>query len=349
MKPLRIGFGVSARLIWLTVLLILACGHETSFGQLRRPQPNEKRPEADPGPDADKLPVPSAKNIEAAEKQMRDLFKSDFGKAKKAEQKGSLAQKLLREAAKVEDDPPSQYVLWREAADLATTAGDAAVMRQAVDEMSRTFRVDELGLKADFLKRMGTAAKTPDAAKGLIRHCMDVADEIVVLDRYDVAGELGDIAVGLANRSRSPALQKEVKAWREQLSQATAKWQAAEDARKKLESEPDDIAAHGVLGRYLCFIVRDWKAGLPHLAKAGNDELKKAAELDLAAPSDPEKMAVVGEAWADFAKLAKGDDKRSAQIRALDWLRRCVLKLTGATRTRIEKRIQELDRALGPS
>jgi hypothetical protein len=316
--------------------------------QLKRPVPTGTSQPADPPLDADKQSVPAAKDLEAAEKQMRDLFRSDLSKAKKADQKGSLAQKLLREAAKVEDDPASQFVLWREAAELATAAGDAAIMRQAVDEIAATFRVDELGLKAEYLKRMGTAAKTPDAAKGLVRHCMDVADEVVVLDRYDVAGELGDIAVGLANRSRTPALQKEVKAWRERLALSAAQWDAAEEARKKLDVDPDDIAANRVLGRYLCFVTRDWKKGLPFLALAGDAELKKAAELDLAAPSDPEKMAVVGEAWADFAQGAKGDDKRSAQIRALDWLRRCVLKLTGGTRTRVEKRIQELDRALGP-
>jgi hypothetical protein len=144
-------------------------------------------------------------------------------------------------------------------------------------------------------------------------------------------------------------LQKSVKPWRERLTQASAKWNAAEQARMKLEKDPDDSDAHGILGRYLCFVTRDWKTGLPHLAKAGDDDLRTAAELDLAAPSDPEKMALVGDAWADLAKGTKGDDKRAYQIRALDWFRRSVLKLTGATRTRVEKRIQELDRALGPN
>lgn len=344
MTTLRSSAAVISSVLTTCGLLLPSVGS----AQLKRPAPTGTSRPADPQLDADKRPVPAAKDLEAAEKQMRDLFKSDLNKAKKLDQKGLLSQKLLREAAKVEDDPTSQFVLWREAAELATIAGDAVVMRQAVDEIAATFRVDELGLKAEYLKRMGTAAKTPDAAKGLVRHCMDVADEVVVLDRYDVAGELGDIAVGLANRSRTPALQKEVKAWRERLAQSAAQWDAAEEARKKLDADPDDITANRVLGRYLCFVTRDWKNGLPHLALAGDAELKKAAELDLAAPSDPEKMAVVGEAWADVAKGAKGDDKRSAQIRALDWLRRCVLKLTGATRTRVEKRIQELDRALGP-
>jgi hypothetical protein len=334
-------------MLWCGMLAVTIGGRSPILGQLKRSPAFESRP-AEPELISDKLPVPSEDKLALAEKQMRDLFKLDFGKAKKADQKGSLAQKLLKAAANVDDDPASQYVLWREAAELATVASDASIMRQAVDEIAGTFRVDELGLKADYLRRMGTAAKTPDAAKGLVRHCMDIADEIVVLDRYDTAGELGDIAVGLANRSRTPALQKEVKAWRERLAQAASQWEAAEAARAKLDKDPDDIAANGILGRYLCFVTRDWKQGLPHLAKSGNDELKKAAELDLAALSDPEKMALVGDAWSDVAKAAKGDDKRSSQIRALDWYRRSVLKLTGATRTRVEKRIQELDRALGP-
>lgn len=332
---------------YILVILILA-SHSLS-AQLRKPAPvGESRP-IDLDPNADKLPVPAAKELEAAAKQVRDLFKADVARAKKAEQKSTLAQKLFREAKQVEDDPASYYVMLREAGELATAAGDAATMREAFGEMGRTFRVDELGMKADSLKRMGAVAKTPDAARSLVAHCMDIADEILVLDRYDIANELGDLAVQLANRSKTPALQKSVKPWRERLTQASAKWNVAEQARMKLEKDPDDSAAHGILGRYLCFVACDWKEGLPHLAKAGNDDLQKAAELDLASPSDPEKMALVGDAWADLAKAAKGEDKRAYQIRALDWFRRSVLKLTGATRTRVEKRIQELDRALGPN
>jgi hypothetical protein len=349
MLPDRSSTRIHHRLVAICLIIGLVVTCPTLSAQLRRSGAAADSKPIDLSVDADKLPVPAAKELEAAAKLVRDLFKAEVGKAKKAEQKSSLAQKLLREARQVEDDPASYYVLLREAAELATMAGDAATMRGAFDEMGRTFRVEDLGLKADSLKRMGMAAKTPDAARSLVPHCMDIADEILVLDRYDIANELGDLAVQLASRSKTPALQKSVKPWRERLTQASAKWNAAEEARAKLKEDPDDSAAHGILGRYLCFVTRDWKQGLPHLAKAGDDDLQKAAELDLDAPSDPEKMALVGDAWADLAKGTKGEDKRAYQIRALDWFRRSVLKLAGATRTRVEKRIQELDRALGPN
>src|SRR4051812_7166018 len=83
---------------------------------------------------ADRVALPPAADVEKASKLIHDLFKADFAKtAPKA--KLALAEKLFKQGEETSDDPAAQFVLYREAAELAAAGGDGDLALKAVQSI----------------------------------------------------------------------------------------------------------------------------------------------------------------------------------------------------------------------
>lgn len=78
-------------------------------------------------------------------------------------------------------------------------------------------------------------------------------------------------------------------------------------ALKKLETSPDDPDANLIVGKYEAFVLGDYKAGMPHLAKSKDKTLKALAEheLDPLYTNTPTKKVVMGDEWVAAAKNFK--------------------------------------------
>src|SRR5579862_5703640 len=87
-----------------------------------------------------RAPVPSASEQADADKFVKDLFKDDYAKRTPAD-KITLAKKILGQAIQTKDDPRAQFVLFREARDLSSQAGDVLTGMVAIDEMARRFTI----------------------------------------------------------------------------------------------------------------------------------------------------------------------------------------------------------------
>lgn len=124
---------------------------------------------------------------------------------------------------------------------------------------------------------------------------------------------------------------------------------AAADARKRLESDPDDSASHLVLGRYLCFSRGEWPAGLRHLARSADPALKGLARRELSAPKDGAAMAALADAWWAAAQSGPKADAERFRARATDWYRRALPELEGIHKTMAEKRIALAGPAVVPA
>jgi hypothetical protein len=81
-------------------------------------------------------------------------------------------------------------------------------------------------------------------------------------------------------------------------------------ARDRLAAFPDDAAAAEAVGRYLCFVKNDWKAGLAMLARGRDESLRNLAAREvflskepLATPIDRLKLA---NEWWKLAESANG-------------------------------------------
>src|SRR6185436_15922 len=93
------------------------------------------------GADAPKLHVPDEPSQAKAEATIRNIFKSEYDSNHPA-QRRALAKKLLDQARDVKTEATSRFVLYREARNVASSAGDVVVALRAVDEMSKVFAIN---------------------------------------------------------------------------------------------------------------------------------------------------------------------------------------------------------------
>jgi hypothetical protein len=117
-------------------------------------------------------------------------------------------------------------------------------------------------------------------------------------------------------------------------------------ARKTLTTTPDDAAANQALGEYLCYYKLDWEQGLPHMAKASDEALKKAAGLDVANPEKGTEQLAVADAWYEIAKEldVKTDERQKGSLlaRAQEWYEKATSDLEGLDEASAKKRLDEV-------
>lgn len=291
-----------------------------------------------------RLPPPNGDELKQAQQQVRDIFKDDFALAKRPEQKGALAAKLIKQADNTRDDPTGRYVLLTEARDLTVAALNGDGSLELADRIAKLYDVDPIALKLDSIKQISVTMKSTLSLQVATETCFELADESVRNGNFEVATELMRLATSMAIKSKLGKLRDESKVRTDLLTQKRKLHDESEQAKKTLEDSPDDSTAHERLGRYLCFVLDDWETGLPHLAKSTTPLLRAAAELELEANSNADKLGELAEAWYDFSKTAKLIDKPFAQARSLKWYREVIKSATGLSRVRAQTRIQELSK-----
>jgi hypothetical protein len=81
------------------------------------------------------------------------------------------------------------------------------------------------------------------------------------------------------------------------------------------------------------------------LAQGSDAKLKELAEKDGLTPTKPDDQKEVGDAWFDYAAAQESPMiKTQAQLRAAYWYGQALPGLTGLTRTKVEKRLTDLDK-----
>ena len=88
----------------------------------------------------DRSPEPDANTQKEKLKVVKDLFKDDYAKKSPADQ-SALAKQLVSRGVETASDPGAQYVMLREARDLAAAVGDVETAMRAVDELAKVFAI----------------------------------------------------------------------------------------------------------------------------------------------------------------------------------------------------------------
>jgi hypothetical protein len=283
-------------------------------------------------------PVPDEASVKQADKLIKEVFKSEFAKKAPADRL-LLARKLLDQGAQTKDDPASQYVLFREARELAVQGGEVEVAIQAVDRMTKAFEVDGVALKAAALSSLEKSAKTPEQLRAIGNTYLGLADEAIRNDSFDAALKAIDAAGGHARRAKDIPLIARVDAAKKNTAAIKSKYEAAKKALAGLAASPDDPALNHTGGSFLCLAKGDWQKGLPLLAKSSDAALRGAAERDLAQPSDPSEQAKVGDGWWDLSDKETGLAKENLRKRAEFWYGEALEKLTGLPKLKLYKRV----------
>ena len=130
-----------------------------------------------------------------------------------------------------------------------------------------------------------------DEVDAIIQVCFDADD-------YDSANKLAGLLPTFARIAKSLDLQKRAKAKVSEVSRAGNEFKThVVPARAVLEKNPSDADANLVVGKFLCYVRKDWERGLPMLAMGSDATLKNLAALERRDPKNTTDMVALGDQW----------------------------------------------------
>jgi len=292
-----------------------------------------------------KAKAPDAAIQKEAEKLIRDIFKDQYAKKDPAE-RAALSRTLFKQAGETRDDANSRFVLLREARDIAAQAGDAHLAIEAIDALGREFEVDAVAMKTGVLATVAKTARTPEEVKSLASAYLGLADEAAAGDDYEAAEKAAAAAAGLARKAKELPLVSRADARGKEFSELKGRHVAFRKAQETLAASPSDPAANLLVGRFHCLSKGSWETGLPFLTKGADAPLKDLALKDLGNPVDSRDQIQVADGWWDVGERELGKAREHARARAAHWYGEAMPQLTGLSRARVEKRLQEAAPAL---
>jgi hypothetical protein len=294
----------------------------------------------------ERVAVPSAQQLDKARGSVLEILGEEIAAAQKPDDHLELCNRLLELARETKDDAASQYVLVEQAAEQAVFAHDMARAQTVVEELDSRFEVDVWTVKAELVQRANELLRTAQNRRQLARHSLELAQDLIQAERFDLADDIAQIAVVAATRIRDAELGRAARQSREQVQHAKRRRKDAQRALRQLATDPSDPGMNLVYGRYLCFQRGKWTEGVSHLSKGAHEALRNAAKLDAVDPSAADEQARVADAWYEAAKLVERADRPSVQQRFLYWARKAEPKLTGLAQAHVAKRIEEVEKVL---
>ena len=294
---------------------------------------------AAPDPSA-KQPVPPSADIHRATALVNDTFKQELTAAKTAEQKKALVQQFLKAAR--DEKGANQYVLLMRAKDLAVSAGDLAGTDSALSELDQSFEVDIPAVR--FEAYVGLADNIHTAAER-----RDLSQEVSAKLAADLSSEQLDLARADATletrvaRGGDPAVVEQAHADTQHVRDVESAYGQIKKSLAVLNNNPTDADANLKVGKFRCFVIGNWSAGLLNLSLGDDGALKSIAQAERAGVTTSDAKAALADRWWDIASEMKAAEKTGAELHAADLYRSALADLAGLQKARAEKRIAEAE------
>jgi hypothetical protein len=314
-----------------------------------------------------RVAVPDAASIAAAEKKVKAAYRSEYT-SKVPEKKATLAGLLLAETQHRGIDPGLLYVLLEEARGAAAANGEPEIAVEAARGMRDAFQLTPQAARdlqqsalASAIASMPQATSPADA--GAAYRAADLAMQLAEFDLdqgdYAAAVRAARPALIAARKSADADFSLRVSARMAQIEALGAEYEQDKDDIAGLKANPGDATGNLAAGRLYMFFLDRPHVGLPFLAKGLDPVLKSLAARDLAlggaappgaapAPASAaggEAQLAAGDGWADASKTQAGADppvKDGMQRRALYWYDRAAEALPGAAQAVARKRARDL-------
>jgi hypothetical protein len=117
----------------------------------------------------------------------------------------------------------------------------------------------------------------------------------------------------------------------------------------KLLDAPNDKDANLVVGKYCCLEMRRWDVGAPILARGGDAALKAVAEMELIRPEGTMQQIELADHWSELGMKSFGPTKEQLMARSFYWYGQAWPSLSGITKDRIDKRLEEVGDLMTPT
>jgi serine/threonine protein kinase len=205
--------------------------------------------------------------------------------------------------------------------------------------------LDSLQADEQSLLRLAAEAKSGPQIRTLVESAQPLLERAMAADAYEMALRIATESYRVCSASGGKEYRKAAAERRTQVQQLCDRWQQFRAAEIALIKTPDDGNAQLTVGRWLCFTKGDWPAGLAHLARGSDAELRQLAERDLRHPAEVGDQLELGDAWWGRALAAPLDDRKPLLLRAAYWYRLAEPKAsTGLAKIKIQKRLDDLPR-----
>jgi len=291
-----------------------------------------------PGP---KAAVPDDTSQAVALKAIKELYKEEYQK-KGLGERSELARTLLAFATEKRNDAAAYYVALSEASVAAVSAGDVEAAIAATDLLSSNFVLNTFDLKVGMLAGVTRYVTTPESSRLVANEALELGDNAVTADNYDVAVRALALAETSARNVRDAALIAHVSTRSKEVRELQSEFAKTKGAKQTLAEKPDNVDANLAMGKFKCFAKGDWDSGLPMLLKGNDDTLKALAEKDLAKPALAADMAALGDGWANYGDKQLGATKVRIHGRARDYYAKALPELLEPTKSKVEKRLAGL-------
>jgi WD40 repeat protein len=303
------------------------------------------------GQESKRHAIPSKDAQAKAEALIQEVYKDEFSKARNDPAAlGRLALTLLQEGKDTTDLIAGRYRLFVAARDLAAQAGDAPTALQAIDELALDF---QLRPEAIFTMKIGAlevAGKSPSAANGhqtVVDTSLALLEEALALDDYDAGLKLLDAAENAGKKLKNVPLVAGIRKRHdevEKMRETFARWKPFAD---RLVKNPDDPQASQEMGAYYALMRGNWERGLPLLART-EGPFQALARRDLAEPQQFRDQLGVADGWHAIALREPRNQPlaNNALLRAYHWYQQALSDADAASRTAIEKKLQEITERL---
>jgi len=289
-----------------------------------------------------RAPEPPAEARAAADKQVREIYQSDLGAAHGSTAKSELAQKLLRDSAEVGSRGAERYAMLKLALDLSVEAADERVANESIESLAGTFAVDPFRLRAEALLAIAKRPNSSFNKAELARRFISSANEAVSLGDAELAQSLASAAVAVAKKNKDSDALRLASALVRDVAQLRSGYDQAAEALKTLAGHPADPAANGQLGRFNCFLLGDWRAGLPSLRLSDDATYQSLAERESKTPLPLDETIDLADQWWAIADKQIGIAKRNIRQHAAELYQAALPELAGLTKIRVAKRLAEI-------
>ena len=212
-----------------------------------------------------------------------------------------------------------------------------------VETLGKSFEVDLWDLRQKTLTQLARTVKTADARSVIAKSAIDLAEQAIPDSHYDAATALTAIALNLSISLKDNSLRDQCREMNERIKRLQKEQPNVEVARTKLKTAPDDADANLTLGRFVCFLQGDWKAGLANLSKGSRRGPQGPCQ---AGTRRSDRRQGAGQAGRRLVgpsgeKGKRKDDPiiKAMHARAMYWYRLALPNLSGLTLAKVQKRI----------
>jgi hypothetical protein len=232
---------------------------------------------------------------------------------------------MVNDAESVRQELSSYYAMLRIARDIATNAGAMSTARTAMQHIENTF---ELNLVEQKLPWLDTATKftttTTDAAL-LAEEAANLIEVALAHDEFDACRDLNSLFAALAKKSGDEKLIQKVPEFRDRFEASRRAYGKIAGHLHVLLRSPDDLSANQEVGKYLCFVKRQWESGSTHLARGSDGPLKQVASLELQRPTSTDAQAILGDTYWSLSETPYFSAHEAAlRDRAVYWYRQAL-------------------------